>query len=692
MRNRILLMSSVLVLLILQVQFVYSQTTEFTYQGSLNVSNAPGNGNFDFEFLLFDAVSGGAQLGSTVALNNVVVANGVFSVKLNFGNQFISGANRFLEVRVRPSGQGGLTVLSPRQMIASSPYAIKSLGAFNAESATMASNSLQLGGVAANQYVLTIDPRMTDPRPPTAGSPSYIQNSTSQQASSSFNISSTGTANTFNALTHYSLGGFRILGNAGTNNLFAGVAAGVQNTTGVQNAFLGVRAGFANITGSNNTFVGMNAGSSNTTGAANTFSGALAGQSNTIGIRNAFFGESAGKFNTDGQSNSFVGRNAGLFNTEGDQNSFFGESAGLSNTLGNNNVSIGFRAGFSNTVGSNNTFVGAYAGEANGNSSENSFFGYRAGYRTISDGNAFFGTDAGLDNTSGYQNSFFGSRAGFRNTTGINNTFVGVGAGSSNTTGAGNAFVGMIAGQNNSVGISNAFVGESAGYGNTSGFNNAFFGRYSGDANVSGHNNTVIGADADVLSSDLSFATAIGANAVAPTSNSITLGRSSGADLVRIPGSLALLELSTGGITPLCRNAFSLVATCSSSARYKSNIARFERGLDLIRRLRPVSFSWNDGGKPDLGLVAEDVARIEPLLTTTNDKGEVEGVKYDRVGVALINAVKEQQNQIEQLQRENRALRKDLYDQRYTHEEELKAFRKILCELQPAASVCKALN
>ncbi len=50
---------------------------------------------------------------------------------------------------------------------------------------------------------------------------------------------------------------------------------------------------------------------------------------------------------------------------------------------------------------------------------------------------------------------------------------------------------------------------------------------------------------------------------------------------------------------------------------------------------------------PDLGLGAEDVAAIEPLLVTYNDKGQVEGVKYDRIGVVLINAVREQQAQIE---------------------------------------------
>ena len=52
----------------------------------------------------------------------------------------------------------------------------------------------------------------------------------------------------------------------------------------------------------------------------------------------------------------------------------------------------------------------------------------------------------------------------------------------------------------------------------------------------------------------------------------------------------------------------------------------------------------------DLGLGAEDVEAIEPLLVTYNAKGEVEGVKYDRIGVVLVNAVKEQQKMIEKQQ------------------------------------------
>ena len=72
--------------------------------------------------------------------------------------------------------------------------------------------------------------------------------------------------------------------------------------------------------------------------------------------------------------------------------------------------------------------------------------------------------------------------------------------------------------------------------------------------------------------------------------------------------------------------------------------------MQLINRLRPVSFTWKADQARDLGLIAEEVAKVEPLLTFRNERGEIEGVKYDRVTVVLLNAVKEQQTQIEQQQ------------------------------------------
>jgi hypothetical protein len=149
-------------------------------------------------------------------------------------------------------------------------------------------------------------------------------------------------------------------------------------------------------------------------------------------------------------------------------------------------------------------------------------------------------------------------------------------------------------------------------------------------------------------------------------------------DTLDVNGIIRVATLGSAGATTLCRNASNQISTCSSSARYKSNINPFPSGLNVISRLRPVSFNWREGGMQDLGLVAEDVAKVEPLLTTMNDKGQVEGVKYDRVGVVLVNAVKEQQTQIEELQRIVNEQQK-----------QIDAFKKLICSSNSSADICK---
>ena len=125
-----------------------------------------------------------------------------------------------------------------------------------------------------------------------------------------------------------------------------------------------------------------------------------------------------------------------------------------------------------------------------------------------------------------------------------------------------------------------------------------------------------------------------------------------------------IITLGAAGSTTLCQNASNQIATCSSSLRYKTDIRPFWSGLNLARRLQPITFKWKDGGTLDLGLGAEDVERVEPLLVTYNQKGKVEGVKYDRVAVVLLNAVNEQQAQIEKQHAENNSLRSQLEAQR----------------------------
>src|SRR5262245_14343587 len=92
------------VLLAVAVGASSAQTTAFTYQGRLADAGNPANGNYDFEFKLFDTlpVGTGTQLGSTLQRLNVPASNGIFTVSLDFGANF-PGANRFLEIGVRPA-------------------------------------------------------------------------------------------------------------------------------------------------------------------------------------------------------------------------------------------------------------------------------------------------------------------------------------------------------------------------------------------------------------------------------------------------------------------------------------------------------------------------------------------------------------------------------------------------------------
>lgn len=96
--------------------------TAFTYQGELRNAGAPATGNHDFEFRLFDAGTGGTQVGPTVTTNAVLVQDGLFSVVLDFGDQF-TGARRYLAVNVRQSGQPAFTALAPRQELLPAPHA-----------------------------------------------------------------------------------------------------------------------------------------------------------------------------------------------------------------------------------------------------------------------------------------------------------------------------------------------------------------------------------------------------------------------------------------------------------------------------------------------------------------------------------------------------------------------------------------
>src|SRR5688572_29580791 len=138
---------SALILLFLNAGAALAQTTEFTYQGRLLDGALPPTAAYDFEFRLFAGDAGGVAIGA-LQRTGVSVANGIFTIKLDFGASF-DGAARFLEIAVKPAGNPNpFITLAPRQPITSAPYSIRALDS------TSADNALSLGGVAANQYVV----------------------------------------------------------------------------------------------------------------------------------------------------------------------------------------------------------------------------------------------------------------------------------------------------------------------------------------------------------------------------------------------------------------------------------------------------------------------------------------------------------------------------------------------------------
>jgi hypothetical protein len=156
------------------VQTAHGQTSTFTYQGRLTEGGNPASGAYQMQFKLFDSLAGPTQIGSTLADVPVTVAQGVFTVNLDFGIVALSGADRWIEIAVRHNSGEVYTTLSPREQITSSPYAVRTI------SAGLADNALALGGLAASEYVTTAS----------VGN-AFVKNTTSPQAAN-FNITGDG--------------------------------------------------------------------------------------------------------------------------------------------------------------------------------------------------------------------------------------------------------------------------------------------------------------------------------------------------------------------------------------------------------------------------------------------------------------------------------------------------------------------
>ena len=266
--------------------------------------------------------------------------------------------------------------------------------------------------------------------------------------------------------------------------------------------------------------------------------------------------------------------------TTGIYNSAFGFYALLSNADANFNTGVGAGVLLVNTA-SENTAVGAGALFSNVDGSDNNAVGAFALFNNVSgDFNNAHGRDA-LLNSTGSQNNAFGDDAMFFNTTGSFNTAIGDDALDANVDGN-----------------SNVAVGDEAGTGLGASVNNCI----------------AIGAP--------------GAGTFATLDNTCFIG-----SIFDQPVS------DVGTQEAVFVDQFNVVGITASSRRFKHDIQPMDKSSAAILALKPVTFKYNadKNGRTQYGLIAEEVATVNPDLVVQHKDGEISTVRYEQVNAMLLN-------------------------------------------------------
>jgi hypothetical protein len=314
----------------------------------------------------------------------------------------------------------------------------------------------------------------------------------------------------------------------------------------------------------------------------------------TSGTYNTAIGLLSLRDNTTGGFNTGVGAGTLLTNT-GSENTATGAGALLSNTTGSNNTANGESALFYNTTGGGNTANGANALSNNTTGSENTATGRAALQFNTGARNTAVGARALLNNTTGANNTANGEFALPNNTTGSFNTATGGHALEDNTTGNTNVAIGYHALEHNTTGAENTAVGVEAGRDQTNGSGNVYIGR------------SMVGVAGESNKTYIRNINSTGLNGAAVTVN-----------------------VNTG-----------LLGHATSSCRYKEEIRQMDQASEALYQLRPVTFRYKQEidrtHALSFGLIAEEVAEVNPDLIVRDSAGKPETVRYEAVNAMLLN-------------------------------------------------------
>jgi hypothetical protein len=287
-----------------------------------------------------------------------------------------------------------------------------------------------------------------------------------------------------------------------------------------------------------------------------------------------------------------------------------GQNALLSLTAGTYNTAIGLFSLLSDTEGGFNTAVGAGTLLAN-NAQQNTAIG----------------AGALLSNDTGVKNTANGTFALFNNTSGDSNTATGVGALFNNSAGFSNTANGYNALLSNTTAGDNTAIGTTALFSNTTGEFNTAVGSQTLRDNVTGDSNTAIGDSAGFnITGSGNVCIGAGVNGVAGESN-----------ITRIRNVYETVATERAVYV----TSDNRIGTLSSSRRYKEQITPMAKTSKAIHSLRPVTFRYKkevDAARSlCFGLIAEEVAQINPNLVTSDREGKPETVRYEAINAMLLN-------------------------------------------------------
>jgi hypothetical protein len=311
------------------------------------------------------------------------------------------------------------------------------------------------------------------------------------------------------------------------------------------------------------------------------------------GTNNTAFGDGALE-NNQGNNNTAFGHSPLRFNIFGKQNTATGAFALNKNDLGDDNTATGFQAMLESGTGSRNTATGQSALQHNG---------------TLGNDNTATGASALYRNTHGFSNTASGASSLFANTTGSRNMAAGFQALHRNTTGERNTAIGDGSLSNNTIGSFNVALGAGAGSGVITANDVICIGRAVNGVNVSG---------------------------------------------TCFIGNIRGVTTQNANALPVVIDGAGQLGTVASSERFKKDIAIMGQASEGILSLRPVTFHYKTDGEntPQFGLIAEEVAKVNPNLVVRDKNGEIYTVRYEAVNAMLLNEFLKEHRKVEQLTKE----------------------------------------